>query len=345
MYSLSSAESAANSLSSVGSTKRNHSETDSLQPLEHPSAAVPDRSTEHSHLAMEAVYDTTSMNGAESAVSSHSSRLFNGEEEEEGCTIGSVTSVSTHSLPQARKVSVGSPTYNEHHLVQAQVASHADSYSPQVHPNNISRLQSLLYKLLVYMHRFITWVVFILQKGLEPFSKESTFALMAVERQRSPLTNALFSLGSEASARPCPQLWACAQNTQLSLLVLAGGGVERFLWRELKLVVCDEVNWTRALYSLRQTLWPGGVLFKSNKGRPSEAELEQLKRKAADAFKKFLPSMYVCKVTSFLIINTFFLSTWYSDFLPTVVGPADYDRAVVHCMDCVRNPRLNRYLL
>lgn len=303
MYSLSSAGSTANS--SVGSMRRNHSfhcETDSPQPLEHTSAAVPDRSVEHGHLAMEAVYDTTSINGAESAVSSHSSRLFSGEEEEEGCTTGSVTnSISTHdhSLPQARKVSVpraastSAPTCNEHHqLVQSQVASHTDT--PQVHPDNttvmLSRFQSLLYRFLVYMHRFITWVVFVLQKGLEPFSKESTFALIAVERQRSPLTNALFSLGSEASARPCPRLWACAQNTQLSLLALAGGGVERFLWRELKLVVCDEVNWTRALYSLRHTLWPGGVFIKSNKSKPSEAELEQLKRRAADAFKKFLPS-------------------------------------------------------
>lgn len=106
------------------------------------------------------------------------------------------------------------------------------------------------------------------------------------------LANVLFSLGSEASARPCPRLWACAQNTQLSLLVLAGGGAERYLWRELKLVLCEEVNWIRALYSLRHTLWPGGVFIKSIKKTPSEAELEQLKRKAADAFKKFLPSEY-----------------------------------------------------
>lgn len=167
---------------------------------------------------------------------------------------------------------------------------------PQVPSNDsvvLSRLQMLLYKFLVYTHRFISWVIFIVQKSLEPFSKESALALIAVERQRSPLTNVLFSLGSEASARPCPRLWACAQNTQLSLLVLAGGGVERYLWKELKLVLCDEVNWVRALYSLRHTLWPGGVFIKSNKRKHSEAELEQLKRKAADAFKKFLPSEYM----------------------------------------------------
>lgn len=278
-----------------------------LHPFEHPSATVFDSCSEPGHVAVEAVYDTASMNaldGAESAVSSHSSRqrsLFSGEEEEERCTIGSVShSVSsTHSLPQVRKLSLphrGStfaPTSEEHPLVQSQVsASHT---LPQVQVNDsviLSRLQSFLYKFLVYTHRFITWVIFIIQKGLEPFSKESALALMAVEQQRSPLANVLFSLGSEASARPCPRLWACAQNTQLSLLVLAGGGAERYLWRELKLVLCEEVNWIRALYSLRHTLWPGGVFIKSIKKTPSEAELEQLKRKAADAFKKFLPSEY-----------------------------------------------------
>ena len=32
----------------------------------------------------------------------------------------------------------------------------------------------------------------------------------------------------------------------------------------------------------------------------------------------------------------------YSDFLPPVVGAMDYDKAVIHCLDCLQNPRLNR---
>jgi hypothetical protein len=293
--------------------KGNHSlrcETDSFEDL-------PDDSAEH---GQEAVYDVSGgMNapdGTDSVVSSHSSRqksLFNGEEEEEGCTIGgssrSDSSSSTHSLSQAHQLSASlnanasSRTHDEHLLVQTLRTS---KNLPQVHHDRtvvLSRLQLLFYRVLVYTHQFISWLVFILQKGFEPFSKESTLALMAVERHRSPLTNALFSLGSEVSARPCPQLWACAQNTQLALMVLAGGGVERFLWRELKLVMCEEVSWTRALYSLRHTLWPGGVFVKSNKKKLSEAELEQLKRKAADAFKKFLPSMFTCCVFTDIFLS------------------------------------------
>ena len=140
------------------------------------------------------------------------------------------------------------------------------------------------------MHKIISWVIFIMLKGLEPYSDPNLRIVIQIEKKRSPLTNALFCLGSEASARHCPRLWVCAQNTQLSLLVLAGGGMERYLWRELRLVVCDEVNWTRALYTLRHTLWPEGKFLKSSRKKVSEAELEQLKRKAADAFKKFLPS-------------------------------------------------------
>ena len=290
-----------------------HNDADLLQHL-------PDGSSKHG-----VVYDTpslTTLDDTESAVSSRSSRqksLLSGEEEEEGCTTGSVTrSLSTNSLPQVRRLSTtrgvvtsSSLTHTEHQLAQSQVMSLTDISATQVHRNStmvLPRLQLLLYSILVYTHRFITWVVFVLQKGLEPFSKESTFALMAVERQRSPLTNALFCLGSEASSRPCPQLWVCTQNTQLSLLVLAGGGVERFLWRELKLLLHDEVNWTRALYSLRHTLWPEGVFMKSKRTRPSEAELELLKRRAADAFKKFLPSMCAWLSVSKLIFHPIFYS-------------------------------------
>lgn len=301
VFSLSSVGSTPNSL---GSVKHNHSEVDSFQSSEHGG-----------------IYDTTSLttlDGTESAVSSRSSRqksLLSGEEEEEGCTIGGVTrSVSTNSLPKVHRLSTSrgmatsSLTCSEHQLAQSQVVSRMDIDSAQVHSNDrmvLPRLQVLLCKVLVYMHRFITWVIFILLKGLEPFSKKSTFALMAVERQRSPLTNALFCLGSEVSSRPCPHLWACAQNTQLSLLVLVGGGVERFLWRELRVLLHDEVNWTRALYSLRHTLWPGGVFMKSKKTRPTEEELEQLKRRAANAFKKFLPSM--CSGLLWTGFSSFFL--------------------------------------
>ncbi len=33
---------------------------------------------------------------------------------------------------------------------------------------------------------------------------------------------------------------------------------------------------------------------------------------------------------------------FYVDFLPHIVGAEDYDKAVMHCLDCLRNPRLTR---
>ncbi len=275
---------------------------------------------QHGQEVTEAGCEATDLNGVdavevESMVSSQSSlrRGFNEEEEEEGCTIGGrgVTSSLTNSSTTPTTVVPPAQVHSRQPLPPSHppTPSHATPLHPgipstgvhsrtrTVHVEsgmqwemNMSRLQSLFYKFLIYTHRFLSWLVFIIQKGVEPYYKPNLLVLVKVEREHSPLSNAVFCLGSEASARHCPRLWACSQNTQLALLVLAGGGVERFLWRELKLVVYDEVNWTRALYSLRHNLWPGGTFMKSSKRNRSEAEMEQLKRGAADAFKKFLPS-------------------------------------------------------
>ena len=151
-------------------------------------------------------------------------------------------------------------------------------------------VKMLLYKALSFFHWIVSWIVFIVHRGMEPLSQKDALGLLKEEQEKAPFTNALFCLGSEVSRRHCPRLWACEQDTQLALLVLAGGGMERFLWRELRLVVYDEVNWTRSLYVLRHTLWPGGTFMKNSNKKPTEAEVEVLKRKAADSFKKFLPS-------------------------------------------------------
>lgn len=311
------------SLASSGSGASTHTSLASVNHTDHfkHSSAALTNSVEprpSNQLAMEAAYDVASASGGgvyqpdgtESVVSLHSSLLaFNNGEDEEGHTIGVSTSLlSTHSLSQSRRPSIpqshtSTPTCPDFPLpqtraqadqegvgIQQQQQQQQQYQHQQSSDSNI--LQSLLYKFIVCAHRFISWLILIIQKGLEPHIQHKLRAMVKAERKHSPLSNALLSLGSEASSRHCPHLWACAQNTQLALLVLAGGGMERFLWRELKLVVCDEVNWTRALYSLRHTLWPGGHFIKSPRRKLNEAELEQLKRKAADAFKKFLPSKY-----------------------------------------------------
>lgn len=249
--------------------------------------------------ATEAAQDTVSTRSLHSGldgVDVSMGSLQGWKQEEERQTLGNDSaSLSSHPSPTQ------TPRMRRHSDIVSHTGTSLQDESPRapVTENStrsqgdsvvLSKVQSLVYNFLLYAHRAITWVIFIIQKGVEPFSKPNIHALIEAERRNSPLTNALFSLGSEASARNCPRLWACSQNTQLALLVLAGGGIERFLWRELKLVVSDEMNWSRALYTLRHTLWPGGTLLKSSKRKLSEAELEQLKRKAADAFKKFLPS-------------------------------------------------------
>lgn len=178
------------------------------------------------------------------------------------------------------------PVTNSHDLTD----SNQQLRKNKGHSLMMDTVRSLVYRAISLAHWVVSWIVFIIHRGLEPLSKKDALSLIKVEQQRSPLTNALFCLGSKASERHCPQLWACGQNTQLALLVLAGGGVERFLWRELKMVVYDEVNWTRSLYVLRHTLWPGGNLLKTPNKKLSEVQVEMLKRKAADSFKKFLPS-------------------------------------------------------
>ena len=156
----------------------------------------------------------------------------------------------------------------------------------------MAAIRSLLYRAISLTYWALSWIVFIIHRGFEPLTKKDALALIAVEQKRSPLTNVLFCLGSKASERHCPQLWACGQDTQLAFLVLAGGGVERFLWRELTTVVDEEMNWVRSLYVLRHTLWPGGILLKTSNKKSNEAELDLIRRKAADSFKKFLPSKY-----------------------------------------------------
>lgn len=300
-YSLASSGSAS---SLASSTRRTQSEHPSLHLAEHLEHSLPE-----SHYGMEAVGDVNLPDGVDSVLSSHSSFL-KAEGDEEGHTIGSRSS-SSLSTSSTRRPSIPRSHYTTPvlgkslHVTQApqtqsttrqQKQKQQQQKQQQSNDSVLPRLRSFVYKFLIYMHQFISWVMFIVQKGLAPYSEQNLRILMHIEKKQSPLTNALFCLGSEASARHCPHLWVCAQNTQLCLLVLAGGGVERFLWRELKVVVCDEVSWTRALYTLRHTLWPGGTFISSSKRKVSEAELEQLKRKAADAFKKFLPSKSCMKL-------------------------------------------------
>jgi hypothetical protein len=143
---------------------------------------------------------------------------------------------------------------------------------------------------MMYIVRLVSLVRYIVRRGLDPITQHSTLTIAKEQEQRVPLTNALLSLGTEASSKHCPELWACSEDTQLALLVAVGGASERYLWKELKEVVYAEENWARALYHLRHTLWPGGEIMKASKRVLSEKERLKKKQEAAEAIKGFLPS-------------------------------------------------------
>ena len=151
------------------------------------------------------------------------------------------------------------------------------------------KIRRLTLLVMVYVTRLASLVVYIVKRGLDPITKHSTLTVVKEQERRAPFTNALFSLGAEASSKHCPELWACSENVQLALLVMVGGASERYLWKELKEVVYTEDNWARALYHLRHTLWPGGEVMKPSDHVRSEEERQKMKREAAEAIKNFLP--------------------------------------------------------
>ena len=142
---------------------------------------------------------------------------------------------------------------------------------------------------LIYIDWFFCNIYYIVRKGLEPITRFSTLTVVKEQERRVPLSNALFSLGTEVSKKHCPELWVCSEDIQLSLLVVVGGASERFIWKELKEVVYAEENWARALYHLRRTLWPNGQLMKRSRVKLDEMERTKVKEKAAEAIRMFLP--------------------------------------------------------
>ena len=152
------------------------------------------------------------------------------------------------------------------------------------------KIKWLVLLVMMYITRLVSLVKYIVRRGLDPITQHSTLIIAKEQEQRIPLTNALLSLGTEASSKHCPELWACGEDIQLALLVVVGGASERYLWKELKEVVYAEENWARALYHLRHTLWPGGEVMKASKRGLSEKERLKKKQEAAEAIKKFLPS-------------------------------------------------------
>ncbi len=166
--------------------------------------------------------------------------------------------------------------------------------NPEVPVSRADCLKAYLANFLSKLQHFVAYIVYTIGLALAGTTLQTTVKLTKQQAKVIPLTNALFSLGTEVSRLHCPGLWATGGHTQLALMTLVGGGVERFLWKELREVVYCEESWARALYHLRLTLWPGGKLETSPRRQRTKEERKENMRAAATAFKKFLPS--TCKL-------------------------------------------------
>ena len=161
--------------------------------------------------------------------------------------------------------------------------------------------ESFLAKTGRHLVRFVSSAVFVSRTIVTvvcqcsvPFTQHTLDSLTRSQQQTNPLSDVLLALGTEASRRHCPELWATDKSTQTALLTLVGGAIDRFLSEELHGVVKKEENWMRMLYRLRHVLWVEGSkdLDRSPRETLTEGEREERKKKAIAAFRKFLPSQF-----------------------------------------------------
>lgn len=153
-----------------------------------------------------------------------------------------------------------------------------------------SQFQSLVSTVFSTTVLILSQLLYVVKKGFHSITRQNTLKQTRIHEKSTPLTNTLLSLAAEASKRHCPRLWATNENTQLAVTTLFGGAIDIFLWKKLHILVYNQENWSRALYHLRHTLWPEGKLNTSPRQQKTDKERTELKRKAAEAFKQFLPS-------------------------------------------------------
>ena len=196
------------------------------------------------------------------------------------------TSVRLRSNVAKKVKSDGTDIHKLMSLKKVQQNSSDDTPTPTFR----TKIKQMVHLVVMFILLFISRVCYIIKRGVDPITQYSTFTLVKEQEMRVPLTNALFSLGSEVSSKHCPELWASNEHTQLALLVVVGGASERYIWKELKEVMYAEENWARGLFHLRHTLWPDGEVMKKLSQKLSEKERNEKKQAAAEAIKKFLPS-------------------------------------------------------
>lgn len=188
--------------------------------------------------------------------------------------------------------------------------------SPQAPPHILTRAKNYLLHLFSRTLHFIQTALDILHHCSQPFTPHTLETLHKQQRSDHPFTDTLLSLGTEASKRHCRELWATDKSTQMAIMTLLGGAIDRFLMKELHMVAEKEQNWMRALYNLRHTLWVEGSkeLDRSPKEKLTEGEREDRKRQAVEALKKFLPSKSMADFLYYPILSDNTLSLFSSLF-------------------------------
>lgn len=208
-------------------------------------------------------------------------------EEEELATVGSMTSLSSASFVSACEPDTKAEFQAKDTLEPTTVTAQTQE------PPSLSKFSVLKARLLSFFRSFFLYLSLLCKmvlKAATPVTNEVSSNLAKEHIRRIPLSNAILALASEASRRHCPELWACHANTQLALLVLVGGGMERYMWKELKELMNSSENWSRGLYHLRHTLWPEGKFMSGPSSSPTEAQRKETRREAAAVIKQFLPS-------------------------------------------------------
>ena len=162
----------------------------------------------------------------------------------------------------------------------------------QTEQNILTRAKSHLFHIFSLVWKCVHIATAIVYQCSLPLSQKTLDTLTKTQQSANPLSDVLLSLGTEASRSHCQELWVTDKSTQMAVLTLFGGGIDRFLMHELHIVARKEQTWMRALYNLRHTLWVDGSkeLDRGPREKPTEWEREERKRQAASAFKKFLPS-------------------------------------------------------
>ena len=223
---------------------------------------------------------------------------FSSSDGEDSLTIGAVNNLPPESesscsscKPTTHPDTSGVSTLTKGERIQDDsVLSNSSNFSVKL---NTLLLTTKLHLLHLYdiISRYVAMVITFLRLCSQPITPETLDTLTSAQQERDPLSNVLLSLGTEASKTHCKELWVTSHSTQLAVLTLLGGAIDRFLLHELYLVTEKEENWVRALYHLRHTLWVDGAkeLVRSPREKLTEEEREERKRKAVESFKKFLP--------------------------------------------------------